>query len=380
MQTKNFDSLIRFDPLKFMNAVSPEQWHAVMQENAWMLGQHSGILNRSGWDELVNFCLGETQFGENRYCLGALEKTYYRIKPIIVLSSLLHTLVKRYNMVRAKRRFPLQWPIEDRFVNFLLQCMSQADNNRVPDFWPENKDFAFVLTHDVESERGMKNVLQLADVERARGFRSCFNIVPELYPVRDGILQELRDQGFEIGVHGLIHDGKYYFSERTFNQRTARINHYFRKWGAGGFRSPINHRNPVWMQALDMQYDSSFFDTDPYEPMPGGVMSIWPFLIGHFVELPNTLPQDSTLFIMMGLTTIDIWKQKLDWIVNNHGMALINVHPDYIDFSGGGICKASRSTYPLRLYTEFLDYVKEKTNCWHALPGELAAYWRRRNA
>ena len=53
---------------------------------------------------------------------------------------------------------------------------------------------------------------------------------------------------------------------------------------------------------------------------------------------------------------------------------------DYIDFSGGGICKASRSTYPLRLYTEFLDYVKEKTNCWHALPGELAAYWRRRNA
>ena len=60
MQTKNFDSLIRFDPLKFMNAASPEQWRAVLQENAWMLGQHSGILNRSGWDELVNFCLGET--------------------------------------------------------------------------------------------------------------------------------------------------------------------------------------------------------------------------------------------------------------------------------------------------------------------------------
>jgi hypothetical protein len=134
------------------------------------------------------------------------------------------------------------------------------------------------------------------------------------------------------------------------------------------------------MQALDMQYDSSFFDTDPYEPMPGGVMSIWPFFIGHFVELPNTLPQDSTLFIMMGLTTIDIWKHKLDWIVNNNRMALINVHPDYIDFSGGGICKVSRRTYPLRLYTELLDYVKEKTNCWHALPGEVAAYWRRRNA
>ena len=32
---------------------------------------------------------------------------------------------------------------------------------------------------------------------------------------------------------------------------------------------------------------------------------------------------------------IDIWKQKLDWIAENGGMALVNAHPDYMNFDGG---------------------------------------------
>ena len=43
------------------------------------------------------------------------------------------------------------------------------------------------------------------------------------------------------------------------------------------------------MRHLEIEYDLSFFDTDPFEPIPGGTMSIWPFFIGHFVELPYTL-------------------------------------------------------------------------------------------
>lgn len=33
-------------------------------------------------------------------------------------------------------------------------------------------------------------------------------------------------------------------------------------------------RHPLWMQSLDIEYDLSFFDTDPYEPMAGGSMSM----------------------------------------------------------------------------------------------------------
>ena len=34
--------------------------------------------------------------------------------------------------------------------------------------------------------------------------------------------------------------------------------------------------------------------------------------------------------------TPEIWKRKLDWIARQGGLALVNIHPDYIDFSEGG--------------------------------------------
>jgi hypothetical protein len=131
-------------------------------------------------------------------------------------------------------------------------------------------------------------------------------------------------------------------------------------------------------QILDIEYDSSFFDTDPYETMPGGTMTIWPFLMGRFVELPYTLPQDSTLFNTLGETSIDIWKKKVDWIVENQGMVLVNVHPDYIDFDGDRKDRRPGSgKYPLVFYVELLDYVKSKGNYWNGLPKEVAIWCRK---
>jgi hypothetical protein len=46
-----------------------------------------------------------------------------------------------------------------------------------------------------------------------------------------------------------------------------------------------------------------------------------------YVELPYTLPQDFTLFTVMREKDIDIWKKKLDWIVEKGGMALLITHP-----------------------------------------------------
>jgi hypothetical protein len=43
----------------------------------------------------------------------------------------------------------------------------------------------------------------------------------------------------------------------------------------------------------------------------------------HYVELPYTLPQDSTLFLVLRELNNDIWKHKLDWIAMNGGMALV---------------------------------------------------------
>ncbi len=90
------------------------------------------------------------------------------------------------------------------------------------------------------------------------------------------------------------------------------------------------HRNLVWLQALDIEYDSSCFDIDPFQAAPGGVGSIWPFIAGRFVELPYTMPQDHTLFIGLGERDDRIWKDKMDYLVRHQGMALMLTHPDYL--------------------------------------------------
>ena len=60
---------------------------------------------------------------------------------------------------------------------------------------------------------------------------------------------------------------------------------------------------------LDCRYfpivvTASTFDTDPIEPQPDGVRTIFPFLVerpdgSSYVELPYTLAQDSTLFLVL---------------------------------------------------------------------------------
>jgi hypothetical protein len=125
---------------------------------------------------------------------------------------------------------------------------------------------------------------------------------------------------------------------------------------------------PEWMQALEIEYDLSFFDTDPFEPIPGGTMSIWPFEIGRFVELPYTLVQDYTLTAVLGETTPRIWVEKVDFIETFSGLALLNSHPDYL-----------LQPANWRLYEQFLQAMRRRDGSyWHALPREVARWWRAR--
>ena len=136
------------------------------------------------------------------------------------------------------------------------------------------------------------------------------------------------------------------------------------------------HHNLEWIHDLKINYDLSTFDTDPFEPQSDGVKTIFPFRVSKedsnkgYWEFPYTLVQDFTLFILMKEKNINIWTRKLDWIAKNGGMALVNVHPDYLCFEG----KAKMEEFPIRYYIELLKYVKEKYTGQYLniLPGELA--------
>jgi len=246
--------------------------------------------------------------------------------------------------------------------------------------WPNGKQFAFVLTHDVESQKGLRRIESLMGLELRLGFKSLFNLVPEEYEVSDHLLQMLGKSGFEVGVHGLEHDGKLYHSKAAFAQKATKINSYMKRWGALGFRSPLMQHRLGWLHRLNAEYDSSTFDTDPFEPEPDGVRTIFPFWVtgpgnNGFVELPYTLAQDFTLFTILRKDNIDIWKRKLDWIAQRGGMAMLITHPDYMCF---GDDKRGRDEFPVSLYEEFLTYVRDqyKDKFWAALPHDVNAYYR----
>lgn len=298
-------------------------------------------------------------------------RIYYGVKPFIPQS--VRAAVRRKMARRLRKQVGDVWPVV-------------PGSERLPENWPgwpEGKKFAFVLTHDVESKIGLSRCRSLMQLELELGFRSSFNFVPEGdYQVPAELREELIARGFEVGIHDLKHDGRLFTSRPNFKRRAARINHYAREWEASGFRSGFMLRNLDWLHDLNVQYDASTFDTDPFEPQPEGGHTIFPYWVPRpdansslegYVELPYTLPQDSTLFLVLGETTPEIWMRKLDWIAENGGMALVIVHPDYVSFNGS---RQTTTDYPAELYREFLTYAKTKYSgeYWHTLPKEVAKH------
>ncbi len=287
------------------------------------------------------------------------KKIYYNIiRPIMPLF-LRHYIQGFYN---SKVSFNKDF-IWNELVNF-LQHDKEKWENFISELYPENAVCVIVVSHDVETQKGFAFIPKVIELEQKYNFKSSWNLVPYKYKITDDIVDEIRKNGDEIGIHGYNHDGKLYFSKKIFDKRVPYINEAIEKYGAVGFRSPMVHRNLEWLQQLNILYDASCFDYDPFQPFPGGTGSIWPFIAGKFVELPYTLPQDHILFYVLKVKNISIWKNKVDWLVKNHGMILTLTHPDYL-----------MEKENLRYYEELLAYLSDIKNSWNCLPKEMAEWW-----
>lgn len=297
---------------------------------------------------------------------------YYSVKPLIPRWLQL-VLRRRYVGHQGSSTFPA-WPIETKVVDLVQGALQSAVINATSDLfgiapWPSGYSFAFCITHDVEWDAGLRRAPALLEAEQRVGMVSSWNLVPERYPIDWSIVDVLKSAGAEIGIHGLKHDGQLFRSRAVFTERLAKIEAYAKEWGAVGFRSPSCLRNVDWMQSMQFEYDLSFPDTDPYEPQPGGCCSVWPYFLGSMVELPLTMPQDHTLYEILGHDDLSLWRSKADWIESVGGLVLINVHPDYIT-----------TDRKLRQYEEFLVHMKGRLGGWHALPRDIARWWRHRDA
>lgn len=284
----------------------------------------------------------------------------------------LQIMLRRRLARREEARCGARWPI-----------LEQA-GTPPPEWngWPQGHRFAFVLTHDVDTRRGLDRCRALMDIEEQLGFRSAFFFVPRgRYDVPPGLIDEMKRRGFEVGVHGLYHDWWTFLSRRVFRRRAPLIRSYLSAWGSVGFRAPSTIRNPSWIRELGVDYDTSTFDTDPFEPQPAGAATVFPRWVaeggdgtGH-IELPYTLPQDFTLFVLLQHRDAAVWQRKLAWIAERGGMALMDVHPDYACPDEGSV---GFEEYPMERYRAFLNHVRARYAgaYWSALPRDVARFAR----
>jgi len=302
---------------------------------------------------------------------------YYQIRPFIP-RSLQIAFRQSITPLQARKSFP-NWPLDvslDVFARTVLSLI--LDTSRIFEipfiwFWPEGHSSAVVLSHDVETQVGHDNLWAIANLEKKYGFRSSWNFVPERYKVAPQLLSNLSADGFEIGVHGLYHDGRLFDTYDLFKQRALRINDYLADWHSQGFRAPSAIRNLKWIaEHISAEYDSSCPTVEIYAPQPGGCCTVFPFIIDEMVEIPFTMPQDHTLFVILKdqINDVDsIWRRVAGQIMEQNGMVSIIVHPDYMTDANN-----------LARYETFLIWLKEHSlGTWFALPREVAAWWKARN-
>ena len=295
---------------------------------------------------------------------------FYAMKPVIPRRVQVE-LRRRAARLQLARPFPA-WPYEDvllrRRAEALRSALKAERTDRLPIVapWPDGHRFAYVLTHDIEGVGGLRRIPDLLEVERRHGAVSSFFFCGAAYRVPDAELEAVRSAGCEVGVHGMEHDGRLFASRRSFERNLPRIAEQLAAWDAVGFRSPALHRRAPWMHELPALYDSSYPHADPFQPEPGGCCSVHPFRFGRVVELPVTLDQDFTLFELLGQRTGRLWTDKARWIIRHHGLVNVIVHPDYL------------TPERLERYEELVAFLAAQPGGWHALPRDVAAWWRTR--
>ncbi len=309
--------------------------------------------------------------GKGTSRLGAhplIRDIYYLCRPLLRVP--IRSILQRIHLrSQLKNPFP-KWPVDrtvDRLFEKMMIAAIQANGSRpIPFiwFWPERKQAAFILTHDVEDDSGKAFCPSLMDIDDEYGFKASFQIVPEgRYPVEPDFLQTFRDRNFEICVHDLNHDGNLYRERSQFRHRAQLINGYCKEFGIKGFRSGALYRNLLWYGDYQFSYDMSVPNVAHLDPQDGGCCTVMPYFIGDILEIPITATQDYSLFHILRQYAIDLWKQQIKTIVDGHGLLSFIIHPDYVI-----------ETKPQSVYRELLAHLRHQCNernIWTALPRQI---------
>jgi hypothetical protein len=307
----------------------------------------------------------------------SLKRIYYLLRPVMGVK--LRRRVQRARLTGWRSLSFPHWPVdttvEDLCERLLLLSMKAKGIEKLPFiwYWPDGAQSCVAMTHDVETEEGIKGCTELMNLDESFGIKASFQVVPEgQYKISDSFIQAIRDRGFEINLQDLNHDGNLFRSPEEFSRRAQRINRYADTYGISGFRAAVLYRNLDWYDELDFSFDMSVPNVAHLDPQKGGCCTVMPYFFGETLEIPVTTTQDYMLFHLLDDYSLNLWRKQINAIVARNGLVSFIIHPDY------AIEEKAKRVY--RGLLALLHEVGQKQKLWFALPGEIDRWWRARHS
>jgi hypothetical protein len=302
----------------------------------------------------------------------------YRLVPLHVRTALLGAKYRLEARRVEGTAFPA-WPIESSVDRQRASGWERATAEAgVPlerPAWPEGRRAAFLLTHDVDSRPELGLIAALRDAEHVRGLPSAVGFVPRISWPTQAYAEDMVANGAELYCHDIGHDGRLptlsaaeavgafatVFEASPWAQRLMR-----------GFRSGQLLMSPDLRTAVGetFDYDMSLPDTERGGAygFSAGCATVFPFAIGPLLEIPLTLPQDVFLLQVHRLSperALACWLRKIEYIVSVGGVAVLNVHPVWVNPSRQRMWDA---------YVRLLDAVAADERLWVTTPARLAQW------
>jgi len=235
------------------------------------------------------------------------------------------------------------------------------------------KKYACIVTHDVDTRRGLQRTRCLKKLEENYDVPSAWYIPSKRYKLDLDTIRELANHG-EVGAHDTRHDGKLaQLPKRKLIERlleAKRTLERIARQPVEGFRAPILQHNFMIIQALEeagYNYDTSIPTWEPKHPYTmksHGIATTYSLTLNGLTEIPVTLPQDHQLLNVLGLTPREVtkkWLEMISLIKNLGGLCTFLIHPEY-----------KLANLKLDFYEELVNTIASDSEAWITTPSKIA--------
>jgi hypothetical protein len=302
----------------------------------------------------------------------------YRYVPIRVRMALLRLLARgSAAVIDVFPRWPIERSVDDAIRAEWREAAAQAGVAlREPSY--DGRAAAITITHDIDTARDISRIAAMRDLERSFGLASSFGFVPDSSWPTESRVRDLIADGCEVYWHDIKHDGRLpWLTRRAMGSAFDRVVER-NPWALEtmrAFRSGQLLMTDVLFDVVAERFevDMSLPDTERFGPYgsAAGCGTVIPFRTRGLLEIPLSMPQDVYLRNVHGLSPdemIDVWTRKLVYIESVGGVAVLNVHPIWVNPEDRAMWSA---------YERFLAVVAARISLLATTPVALARLIRK---